>query len=1086
MKNKNEVNKQLEMNRNKNRNLNNQTQLAKESELLNALIDNIPDNIYFKDLESKFTRINKAQAKVLGLEGTEEAVGKTDMDYFTKEHAKAAMEDERRIVETEIPLINKIEKIRRADGEFRWVSATKVPIKDNRGQITGIVGISRDITESKQVEEKLSKERNLLRTIIDNVPDYIYVKDSEGRFIVGNNAVVRQMELKSLDELIGKSDFDLFPHELAAQYYATEQEIIKSGKGMYDLEGPTVDANKEEQNRWVSTNKVPFRDAQGKIVGFVGLGRDITKHKQAEEKIKHLNDVLRAIRNVNQLIAREKDRDHLIKGVCDCLTESLGYNSSWIALFDKSKKFTKAAEAGWGDNFIHFKKQLRKDKLPDFIERALKKTGITVIRDASSLLSRYFLSDKHVDDAIMIVRLKHGDTIYGLLSVTTPKDMAEDKEERMLFQEVANDIAFALYNIELEDKRKKADEALQYEKKLMDSVMDNIPDFIYFKDREGKFIRVSKAKAEEVGEDTESIIGKTDFDHFPEGEASRKFEDEKLIMEKEEPIISLEEKATRPGGEEFWVSTTKLPRYDEEGNIVGTFGISRDITQLKQVEDKLSRERSLLRTLIDNLPDLIYAKDLDSRFILGNIAVANLMGLKTPNELINKTDFDFYPKEIAIQYYADEQNLIKSGQPIINKEEPLVDQVTGKRGWLLTSKVHLRDNYGNIIGIVGIGRDITEHKKARDAVEESQQKFERMFNGNPEPAIYLDKHYHIIDINPRFTEAFGYTLDEIKNKHINKVLVPDENIQEAVTLDEKAKEGYLYYDTLRKRKDGTLVPVSISASPIIVSGKLSNYFAIYKDITKQKRAEDINFALYSISKAVQSTTSLKELFQSIHKSISNIIDSINFHIALIDKERNILTVPYCVDEKDEYKDLQLYGSKSAVEKIVESGKSLLMRKNDFQREISEGTLKLHGSLPEVWLGILLIAKNEIIGIMSLQSYSNPEAYSEKDIKLMESISEQVALAIQYKRAEGEKEKLIDDLQKALSDVKRLSGLIPICANCKKIRDDKGYWADVEKYISERSDVDFTHGICPDCMKKLYPDIYEKIYSSKSKANNIKE
>ncbi|RKY52331.1 MAG: hypothetical protein DRP89_07855, partial [Candidatus Neomarinimicrobiota bacterium] len=298
--------------------------------------------------------------------------------------------------------------------------------------------------------------------------------------------------------------------------------------------------------------------------------------------------------------------------------------------------------------------------------------------------------------------------------------------------------------------------------------------------------------------------------------------------------------------------------------------------------------------------------------------------------------------------------------------------------------------------------------------------------------------------------------------------------------------GYLYFDTYRKRKDGTLIPVSISAAPIVASGELSNYFVMYKDITKQKYAEDINLALYNISKAVQSTASLKELFQSIHRSISNIIDTTNFRIALVDKERNILTVPYCVDEKDDYKDLQLFGSKSAVEKIVKSGKSLLMKKNEFMKQISEGTLKLYGSLPEVWLGVILKAKNEIIGTMSLQSYSNPEAFSEKDVKLMELISEQVALAIQYKRAEEEKEKLIDDLQKALYDVKRLNGLIPICANCKKIRDDKGYWEEVEKYISERSDVDFTHGLCPDCMKKLYPDIYEKIYGSKSKADNIRK
>jgi len=503
----------------------------------------------------------------------------------------------------------------------------------------------------------------------------------------------------------------------------------------------------------------------------------------------------------------------------------------------------------------------------------------------------------------------------------------------------------------------------------------------------------------------------------------------------------------------------------------------------RDIQTKLTRENELLNALMDNIPDNIYFKDLESKFIKINKAQARALGVKSLEEAIGKTDFDFFNPGHARVAYKEEQEIIKTGQPLVDKEEK-IKMSDGKIHWVSATKTPIKNRKGQIVGLVGISRDITERKKARDAIKESQQKFERIFKGNPEPSVYLGKDFHIIDINPRFSEAFGYTLNEIKNKHINKVLVPDKNIREAERLDEKATGGYLYYDTYRKRKDGTLIPVSISAAPIIVNGKPAKYFIMYKDITKQKYAEDINLALYSISKAVQSTTSLKELFQSIHKSISNIIDSINFHIALIDKERNILTIPYCVDEKDEYKDLQLYGSKSAIEKIVKSGKSLLMKKNEFQKQVSEGTLKLYGSLPEVWLGVLLKIKNKIIGTICLQSYSNPETYSEKDIKLMEIISEQVALAIQYKRAEEGKEKLINDLQKALSDVKRLSGLIPICANCKKIRDDKGYWADVEKYISERSDVDFTHGICPDCTKKLYPDIYDKIYASKSKANNI--
>ena len=146
----------------------------------------------------------------------------------------------------------------------------------------------------------------------------------------------------------------------------------------------------------------------------------------------------------------------------------------------------------------------------------------------------------------------------------------------------------------------------------------------------------------------------------------------------------------------------------------------------KQAEDALAEERNLLRTLIDNLPDLIYAKDTESQFILGNIAVAHLMGATTPDELIGKTDFDFYPQELAAQYYADEQEVIRSGQPMINREEPLVDLVTGRKGWLSTTKVPLRDSNGKITGLVGIGRNITERKRAEEELRKSNQELKEV------------------------------------------------------------------------------------------------------------------------------------------------------------------------------------------------------------------------------------------------------------------------------------------------------------------------------------------------------------------------
>jgi PAS domain S-box-containing protein len=131
--------------------------LSREKDFLQALMDNIPDTIYFKDTESRFIRINKAQADLLGVNDLSEAIGKTDFDYFEPEHAAVAFEDEQRILKSKEALVAKVEKIRYAGGGYRWVTATKVPFLDKDGNVIGLVGISRNITTSKLAEEKLAK-----------------------------------------------------------------------------------------------------------------------------------------------------------------------------------------------------------------------------------------------------------------------------------------------------------------------------------------------------------------------------------------------------------------------------------------------------------------------------------------------------------------------------------------------------------------------------------------------------------------------------------------------------------------------------------------------------------------------------------------------------------------------------------------------------------------------------------------------------------------------------------------------------------------------------------------------------------------
>jgi PAS domain S-box-containing protein len=177
-------------------------ELFHERDLLRALMDNIPDTIYFKDANSRFIRINKAQAQMLGVKNPVDAVGKTDFDYFTPEHSQDAYNDEQDIVKTGKPVVYKVEKIRRADGQFLWVSATKVPIKDAANRVVGTVGISRDVTEHRQMEEKLRRHSEQLEELVKERT--LELRNAERLAAIGETATMVGHDLRNpLQVIIG-------------------------------------------------------------------------------------------------------------------------------------------------------------------------------------------------------------------------------------------------------------------------------------------------------------------------------------------------------------------------------------------------------------------------------------------------------------------------------------------------------------------------------------------------------------------------------------------------------------------------------------------------------------------------------------------------------------------------------------------------------------------------------------------------------------------------------------------------------------------------------------------------------------------
>jgi len=191
--------------------------------------------------------------------------------------------------------------------------------------------------------------------------------------------------------------------------------------------------------------------------------------------------------------------------------------------------------------------------------------------------------------------------------------------------------------------------------------------------------------------------------------------------------------------------------------------LQQEITERERAESALSDERNMLRTLIDSLPDYIFVKDTESRFIINNTSHSRVLGVTTPEEVIGKTDFDFFPEELAKQYYADEQSIIQSGQPLINREEFTLDK-DGKKQWLLTSKVPSRDSNGSIVGFVGVSRDITERKLVQEALQREMAKLEAMISGMEEGVMFADTQDCIVEANPYLCQLMQMNRDEVIGK----------------------------------------------------------------------------------------------------------------------------------------------------------------------------------------------------------------------------------------------------------------------------------------------------------------------------------
>ena len=337
-------------------------------------------------------------------------------------------------------------------------------------------------------------------------------------------------------------------------------------------------------------------------------------------------------------------------------------------------------------------------------------------------------------------------------------------------------------------ERKHNESELSHERNFLKTLFKAIPDLIWIKDINGVFLSCNSRFEDFFGAKEAEIIGKTDYDFVNKSLADLfRFNDNKVIQSGQ--ININEEKVVfASDGHEEILQTTKVPMYDKNGKIKGILGVARDISSIKEIQKELEHKEHYQRALLDNFPFMIWLKDEKNRFLAINKSMANACGYIEIKDIIGKTDYDIWPKELAKLYFEDDTKVFLSGKSK-TIEEP-IETLKG-RIWAETYKSPVTIN-NKIIGTVGFSRDITSRKELEQNLIKEKNLFKNYLNTVESIIVSLDTKGHITLVNRKACELLGYTAEELIGKQWFKIcLAQPEGMQKVYPVFKKMMEGIL-------------------------------------------------------------------------------------------------------------------------------------------------------------------------------------------------------------------------------------------------------------------------------------------------------
>jgi len=947
---------------------------------------------------------------------------------------------------------------RKSDNALRWVHDTGQLIFDKIGAVKFVIGTTQDITERKNAEKSIESKNRRLNAIIQAMPDLMFISDREGNYleffnpksvdvfypqdkIIGANvsdvldAPTARLHIQKIQECLDKKE--LISYEFSAK---EDGEPVHFEGRMVPLDENRVlrvvrnitESKKLQQEQFrllniieSSLNEISvfdpetFRFSYVNRCGLSNLGYsldemknltlvDITvgydwntfaeliepltsgqKQKLVFETVHKRNDGTTYPVEVH-LQLHFQDKGKMFFVVVNDITHRKLAEAS---LRESEEMFRKLAESSpmligifQDDRWVYTNPAT--EKLGGYNEEEYKQMFVwnlaapefqSIVKKYASLQPEGLQPETGYE--FRIIR-KNGESRWVYL-----------KGSRISYK---GRPAGLISGLDMTDKKEMEDELRLSEERFRKAIIE-APFPIMLHTDDDEVMAVSR--------------GWTDISGYDAGEITTTSEWVKKVYGQESPDIkSLIDRlysinhwidegvypiTTKQGEQRYWdFGSSPLGKLADGRRLV--ISMAKDVTDRIRSIETVQNERTLLRTLIDNLPDLIYVKDSAGRKLLANKADLENIGVESEAEVIGKTDFELFDTKTAEPLWNDDQKVLKQGLSIINKEEIYHRGEKGQH-WFLTSKVPLRNQQGEIIGLVGIGHDITSRRLAAETI----QKLSKGIEQSPSSVVITDVRGIIEYANPRFSEATGYRQEEVIGQMLRMLKPGKMSPEQLEELRRTINSGETWRgEFINRRKNKTKYLESVVVSPVIDEQKrITNILIISEDITLRKQEEKLRDVIQSITHDGSVAKDLIDFTSKVKKRLEELIDLTNFYLALYDEGSDMFWIPAYYDQCD---DIETFAAdKTITAYVLRSKKSLLADYDDICKLKDSGSIETLGVPAQVWLGVPLLVGEKAIGVLAVQSYDNPLLYNEQDKLLLERVAHEISYIIQRIKSEEE-------------------------------------------------------------------------------------